>query len=174
MHAARAIELDPEDAEAYGVLGDAHLETGRYDEAEKAYQRMSQLGESLGSYGRLSGLKSIHGDSQGSIADLQAAIRLGQTSGAPRESVAWAQWQLASEHFGCGDLRAAEAGFHAALATYPDYLRALAGLGRSMRRGSASLRPSSGTGRRSESSRSRSTPPRWETSTRAWDKRARP
>ena len=128
VHAARAIELDPEDAEAYGVLGDAHLEMGRYDEAEKAYQRMSQLGESVGSYGRLSGLKSIRGDSQGSIADLQAAIRLGQTSGAPRESIAWAQWQLASEHFGCGDLRAAEAGFHAALATYPDYHRALAGL----------------------------------------------
>ncbi len=128
-HAAQAIELDPEDAEAYGVLGDAHLELGRYDEAEKAYQRMIQLDEGLGSYGRLSGLKAIRGDSRGSIADLEAAIRAGQASGAPRESIAWAQWQLGSEHFGLGDLEAAEVTFLAALATYPNYHRALAGLG---------------------------------------------
>lgn len=127
-HAAKAIAIDPNDADAHGVLGDAHLELGKYDEAEAAYQQMVRLDGSLGSYGRLSGLKNLRGDTKGAIEDLKLAVRVGQANGDPNESIAWAQWQLGSEHFGVGELAAAEAAYRDALATYPNYHRGLAGM----------------------------------------------
>ncbi|MGH7318056.1 MAG: tetratricopeptide repeat protein [Candidatus Rokuibacteriota bacterium] len=126
--AMKAIELDPADADAYGVLGDAHLELGGYEQAADAYHRMIQLRRDLASYGRLSGLKNLRGDTLGAIEDLQRAIDAGQADGQPRESIAWAQWQLGAEHFAVGDVTEAETRYLEALRTYPTYHRALAGL----------------------------------------------
>jgi len=129
IEATRAIELDPANRHAYGILGDAQLEVGRYAEAERTYGRMAELGMDLYAWSRLAGLKSITGDPEGAIADLQQAIADGQAARIPRESIAWAQWQLATECFNLGRLGAAEVGYEAALLTYPRYHRALAGLG---------------------------------------------
>jgi len=126
--AAKAIALDPSDSQAYGVLGDASLEMGQYEQAAHAYQRMFELQADLASYSRLSGLKNLQGDPEGAIADLERAIQAGQAAGQPRESIAWAQWQLGSEHLGLGRLHEAETQYRAALATYPNYYRATAGL----------------------------------------------
>lgn len=126
--ARRAIEMDPADPDAHGVLGDASLELGRYDAAARAYERMAELGPSLASYGRTSGLRSLRGDPRGAIEDLRRAVAAGRSSGQPPESVAWAQWQLGAEHFAIGELEAAEAQHRAALGTQPGYHRALAGL----------------------------------------------
>jgi tetratricopeptide (TPR) repeat protein len=126
--AAQALARDPDDPDALGILGDAHLELGGYEEADRAYQRMMRLDGSLGAYGRRSGLRALRGDAQGSMDDLKTAIAIGQASGAPRENVAWAQWQLGVEHFGAGDLSRAEASHMAALDTLPGYHRGLAGL----------------------------------------------
>jgi tetratricopeptide (TPR) repeat protein len=130
VQARRALELDSADGDASGVLGDALVELGRYDEAETAYAQMIRAKRDLASYSRRSGLKTLRGDSAGSMADLRQAIAAGRASAQPRESVAWAQWQLGDEHFAVGDLAAAEASYHDALATYPGYYRALAGLAR--------------------------------------------
>jgi tetratricopeptide (TPR) repeat protein len=126
--AAKAIALDPNDSQAYGVLGDAYLEIGQYEQAAHAYQRMLALHADLASYSRLSGWKNLQGDPEGAIADLERAIQAGQAAGQPRESIAWAQWQLGSEHLGLGRLHEAETQYRAALATYPHYYRATAGL----------------------------------------------
>ena len=126
--AAKAIALDPSDGQAYGVLGDASLEMGQYEQAAHAYQRMLALHADLASYSRLSGLKNLQGDPEGALADLKRAIQAGQAAGQPRESIAWAQWQLGSEYLGLGRLPEAEAQYRAALATYPHYYRATAGL----------------------------------------------
>ena len=128
VEAKKAIELDPQDSHAYGILGDAYLEVGKYEQAEGVYQKMIQLRGDLYSYGRLSGLKSLRGDSEGAVKDLERAIESGKAKSHPKESIAWAQWQLASEHFACGDVKAAEVRYLEALRTYPDYYRALAGL----------------------------------------------
>src|SRR5262249_56212818 len=72
--ARSAIELDPSDGHAHGVLGDALLELGKYEEAARAFQTMMSLDESLYSLARLSGLKSLRGDPQSAIADLRQAI----------------------------------------------------------------------------------------------------
>src|SRR4029450_13222059 len=68
--AQQAVELDPRDSHAYGILGDAYLEVGNYAEAAHAYQRMIQLQEDLYAYSRQSGLKSLWGDMEGAVADL--------------------------------------------------------------------------------------------------------
>jgi len=126
--AQRAIDLDPTDGYAYGVLGDAALETGRYAEARQAYERMIGLDASLYGLSRLAGLKSLEGDPEGAIADLERAIAEGQANERPAESIAWAQWQLGAEQAALGRLAASETNYRAALQTYPGYHRALAGL----------------------------------------------
>jgi tetratricopeptide (TPR) repeat protein len=127
--AAKAIALDPTDSHAFGILGDAQLEVGQYAEAERTYEHMAALDEDLYALSRRSGLKSLRGDVEGAIMDLERAIDDGRAAGRPTESIAWAQWQLATEHWNVGRLEAAEAGYQAALATTPGYHRALAGLG---------------------------------------------
>ncbi len=123
-----AIDLNPHEADALGILGDSRIELGEYTAAQDAYQRMVSLRENLASLSRLSGLKSLKGDTAGAIADLERAIVTGKASGEPAESIAWAQWQLGMEHFHIGRMKPAEAAFRSSLASFPDYYRGLAGL----------------------------------------------
>jgi tetratricopeptide (TPR) repeat protein len=129
IHARKALELDSGDGHAWGVLGDALLETGRYAEAEDAYGRMIAIGADLHALSRLAGLKSIRGDTTGAVADLERAVAEGRRARRPAESVAWALAQLGSEHFAVGQLDRAEARYLESLQTYPNYYRGLAGLG---------------------------------------------
>jgi tetratricopeptide (TPR) repeat protein len=127
--AGRAIALDPSDSNAYGVLGDAQLETGQYDAAAQAYARMAAIKDDLYSYSRRSGLETILGDNSAAVADLERAIADGRRDGAPAEAIAWAETRLAEDYFLLGKLDEAAAHDQAALATYPGYYRALASLG---------------------------------------------
>src|SRR5215813_5905850 len=128
VHATKAIELDSTDGDSYGILGDALMETGEYEKADDAYQKMMQLEESLYSYARRAGLKSVRGDSEGAMADLERAIAAGKTAKQPAESIAWAEWQLGNDHFTLGKLEKAEGFYRQSLATYPNYYRASAGM----------------------------------------------
>src|SRR5262245_44873621 len=128
-HARKALELDRGDGHAWGVLGDALLETGRYAEAEDAYGRMIAIEADLHALGRRAGLKSMRGDTTGALADLERAVAEGRAARRPAESVAWALTQLGSEHFAVGQLDRAEARHREALRAYPNYYRGLAGLG---------------------------------------------
>src|SRR5262249_13585830 len=96
VEARPAIALDPADAHAFGVLGDARLEVGQYEEADAAYRRMLELGSDLYSLSRWAGLVSLRGDTQRAIDALEQAARAGRAAGQPPESIAWVQWQLAA------------------------------------------------------------------------------
>lgn len=124
--ARRAVEMNPEDGDSYGILGDALLEVGQYAEAQAAYDTMMELEQSLYSYSRRAGLKSVRGDTNGAIADLERAVALGKDAQQPNETIAWTEWQLGMEHFAIGDLLKAERCFQQALESYPNYYRALA------------------------------------------------
>ena len=127
-HARKGIEMDATDGDSYGILGDALLEVGKYDEAKAAYEKMMQLEDSLYSRSRLAGLKSLQGDTAGSIVDLEQAIAVGKEAKQPAESIAWTEWQLGSDYFALGKLQEAERYYLQSLQTYPNYYRALAGL----------------------------------------------
>jgi tetratricopeptide (TPR) repeat protein len=126
--ATRAVAADPGDSHAWGVLGDAHLEVGRYAEADLAYRRMLETGDDLYAHARSAALPSLRGDVAGAIAALERALSRGRAEGRPAEALAWVEWQLGQEHWSRGDLAAAETAYRAALATVPGYHRALAGL----------------------------------------------
>ena len=126
--ARRAVEMNPEDGDSYGILGDALLEVGQYAEAEAAYDYMIELEQSLYSYSRRAGLKSMRGDNAAATADLERAVALGKAARQPSESIAWTEWQLGMEYFAIGDLSKSQEYFQQSLESYPNYYRALASL----------------------------------------------
>ena len=126
--ATRAVAIDPHDSGAWGVLGDARLEVGRYVEAETAYRHMLETADDLYAHARSAALSSLRGDVPGAIAGLERGLSGGRAEGRPAEALAWVEWQLGQEHWSRGRLDAAEAAYGEALKTFPGYHRALAGL----------------------------------------------
>jgi tetratricopeptide (TPR) repeat protein len=128
VQAAQAITLNPADGHAYGVLGDAFFEVGKYPQAQEAYRHMLQIQQDLYSYSRMAGLKSLRGDPHGAIADLEHAMQAGLAQKLPQENIAWVQWQLGNEFFMLGDLATAESWYQRSLKTFEHSHRALAAL----------------------------------------------
>lgn len=132
-HAIRLTELDPGRTYPYGLLCDALIELGDYDEAARVLKRMEGVksGINEGSETRRARLAFLRGDVAGARRHLTNALALALNLPVPqREAVAWYRWQLGEIAFAVGDYPAAERHYHDALTTFPDYYRALAGLGR--------------------------------------------
>ena len=111
----------------YGVLTDAYVELGRYDEAVTAAQRMIDLRPDLSSYSRASYLRELHGDVDGAIDAMRRAV----DAGAPRaEGTAWSQVQLGNLYYTKGDLVAAHNAYADALQRIDGYVFAIAGQAR--------------------------------------------
>jgi tetratricopeptide (TPR) repeat protein len=123
----RASQVNPYHAPAHGVIVDALIELGRYDEAIVAAQTMVDLRPDLASFARVSYVRELMGDRDGAIAAMEQAALAGA---ARAEHVAWVQVQLGNLHFDGGDLDAAEAAYETSVRNLPDYPAALAGLGR--------------------------------------------
>lgn len=129
-YATAAIDLKSEDSYAYGILGDAYIELGQYEDAKKAYETMVSLGPGLDSYSRISYMRELMGDVKGAIQAMKKAIEDGIKRNLPNENVAWAQYILGELYFNSGDLEKAEEQYNASLKTYDNYYYALAGLGK--------------------------------------------
>ncbi len=117
----------PQVARVYGVIADAQVELGRYDEAVATVQQMVDLRPDLASYSRVAYLRELYGDPEGAIDAMEQAVAAG---GPSRENTEWARVQLGNLHLGLGDLGAAEQAYAQALANIPDYVHALAGQAR--------------------------------------------
>jgi len=123
----KARELNPDRAYAYGVIADAQIELGQYSEAVDTLQAMVDLRPDMSSYSRISYIRELHGDIEGSIEMMQRAV----DSGTPNlESTAWVRTQLGNLYFNTGQLEAAEAEYQRTLQDHPNYVYAIAGLGR--------------------------------------------
>src|SRR6266705_1918140 len=81
--AQRAVDLNPTDAHALGVLGDAYLEVGKYEAARETYGTMTRLRADLYSFSRRSGLRSLTGDPEGALEDLGWRSRTAGRAGGP-------------------------------------------------------------------------------------------
>ena len=126
--AQKALTFDSEALEPYGPMGDAYIELGEYDRAEAAYEKMRTLQGPLYPRARLSMLKFLKGDPAAAIVEIHRAVEAGVEGNQPKEHIAWAQSKLGATLFQTGDLVAAARSYQDALATYPGYHRALAGL----------------------------------------------
>jgi len=123
----RAKQINPNRSYAYGVIADAQIELGHYAEAIQTLQAMVDLRPDLNSYSRISYLRELHGDTDGALQLMQLAV----DSGVPdSESTAWVRTQLATLYFNTGDLHRAELEYQHTLLDRPNYVYAIAGLGR--------------------------------------------
>jgi tetratricopeptide (TPR) repeat protein len=122
-----ALQYNNHSASIYGVLTDANVELGRYEEAIKTADQMVALRPDLKSYSRVSYLREIHGDMPGAIQAMQMAVSAGYPG---LEQTVWTTVTLGNLYEKTGDLKNAALAYNQALAQYPKYAFALAGLGR--------------------------------------------
>lgn len=128
--AERCIALRPKDALNYGVLGDAHLELGNYDEAFAAFDTMMQLRPSAAAYARASYARELQGDLNGALEAMRMSADA--TGGADVEGLAWAQAQAGELQLRLGRPAAAMQDFAAASQAFPGHPFAVAGYARAL------------------------------------------
>ena len=114
----RAQRLLPGSWRPYGVIGDALVELGRYDQAFAAFDRMVSLRPSLASYARVAYARELVGDREGAVSAMRLA--LDSAAGQP-EATAWAHVELAKLQLALGNATAARRHARAALRALPGY-----------------------------------------------------
>ena len=123
----RARRATPDLVRPYGVVADASIELGRYDEAERTLQRMIDLKPDLGSYARVSYFRELQGDLPGAVEAMRLAV---SASGGAGENAAHVQTLLGGLELTRGRRAAAARSYRAALQSFRDYAPARAGLAR--------------------------------------------
>src|SRR5215813_8707372 len=136
-HALRLAELDPGKSYPFHTLGDALLELGDYQGAATAFDQMQRLAAGLQGLTsvavdqRLARFAALRGDLEQAQWRLARALSSALAQPVPsRETVAWCYWQVGEMAFSAGQYESAEEYCRRALTTFPNYFRAVAGLGR--------------------------------------------
>jgi tetratricopeptide (TPR) repeat protein len=124
QNGTRALALDPESASYHGIVGDAQIELGMYDDAINSYQEMVDRRPDFDSFSRVAYARELYGDPEGSIEAMEFALQAG--SGTP-ENVAWAHVQLGNLWFTSGKLVEAQKAYGLSNRTAGAYAPALAG-----------------------------------------------
>lgn len=125
---ARALlARNPSDSGTVGLLGDALMEMGKYDEAGEAYKRMLELSPNLFSYNRVAYHRFVTGNASEALSWMNQAVRAGSDS---PENEAWCLVEFGDLLFKTGHVEDARAAYKQALSTFPGYHRANAALGR--------------------------------------------
>lgn len=112
-----------DDHDVWGQITDALVELGDYPGAVKAAQKMVDLRPDSSSYARVSYLRSLHGDSQGAIGAMTAALKA--TNPNDPEGIAWCHVQIGNELMNAGKREEAEREFDTALVIFPNHSLAL-------------------------------------------------
>jgi tetratricopeptide (TPR) repeat protein len=127
--AHRAQKVRNDDHDVWGQITDALVELGDYKGAVTAAQKMVDLRPDSSAYARVSYLRSLHGDTDGAIAAMNAAVKSANPN--DPEGVAWCHVQLGNELLNAGKLQAAERQFDEALQIFPEHRLAVEGKARS-------------------------------------------
>ncbi len=122
--AQNALKINPDNAYVYGVLVDANVELGNYEEAVAMSDKMQMMKPSLESYSRASYLREIYGDYPGSIAAMKLAVQAGLPGSEPQ---CWSKNTLGHLYETTGQLALAEQQYAGILAMRPSYAFALRG-----------------------------------------------
>jgi len=126
--AKRARDARPSDAWNYGVMGDALLELGDYDEAFHAFDTMAALRPNADAYARVSYARELRGDLAGALSVMQLAADA--TSAHDREAKAWYTAHVGELYLREGQLAEAEREYRRAAFYFPEYPHAMIGLGK--------------------------------------------
>lgn len=125
--AMEAVQSNPYNSFVYGLLCDANVELGNYDEAVSMADKMVSIRPDIRSYSRVSYIREIFGDLPGAIDAIHMAIAAGFPG---QEDTEWARMVLGHLYEDSNQLDKATEQYQAALNERPDYPFALAGMGR--------------------------------------------
>lgn len=125
--AEKARQINPSNAYVYGVLVDANVELGNYEQAVAVSDKMQQLKPSLESYSRASYLREIYGNYPSSIEAMKLAVQAGLPGSEPQ---CWSKNMLGHLYETTGQLGKAEEQYAGILSMRPSYAFALAGQAR--------------------------------------------
>ena len=133
-HADQLVAMEPRKAFSYQILGESLLELGNYEQAAEVFEQMQKLGgNGIGAQARLARLDWVRGKTDNARRRLENALAqaLAEVPVSP-ETVAWCRWQSGEFAFALGRYEEAEQRYREALADFPDYYRAIAGLARAL------------------------------------------
>lgn len=116
------VRENPEVPRYHGLLADAQIETGRYDDAVTTLQAMADLNPDASALTRIAYIREIYGDLDGAREVMASVAQQGGTG----ENAAWSLCEYARLQL-TTDPKNADALYDAALRLYPGYAPALAG-----------------------------------------------
>lgn len=114
----RAAETNPYNAVARGVIVDALVELGRYDEAGTELQEMVDLKPDLASFSRVSYFRELNGDVPGAIDAMRMALDATPELG---EDASWVYAQIGDLYFSIGKIAQARAAYEDGAAVASGY-----------------------------------------------------
>jgi tetratricopeptide (TPR) repeat protein len=124
----RARDLRPSDAWNYGVIGDASIELGEYEDAFAAFDHMVSLRPNAAGYARVAYARELQGNLTGALQAMQMA---GEATGAQDpEARAWYAAQAGELHLRMGQLADAERDYRRAAFLFPNHPFAMIGQGK--------------------------------------------
>jgi tetratricopeptide (TPR) repeat protein len=123
----KVLAIDPKNPAAFGLIGDAAVEMGDYDEAFDQYQKMLDIKPDLSSYGRSAHLLQITGDTRRATWLMMKGVAAGSPYA---ENTAWCRSQVALIYFAEGAYVPAEQVLEEGLKNLPNDYRLLAAMGR--------------------------------------------
>ena len=126
--ARRARDLRPDDAWNYGVMGDAQIELGDYEQAYGAFDTMMALRPSAAAYARVAYARELRGDLTGALQAMQMAAQA--TAPQDPEAQAWYAAQTGELNFKLGRTEDAERDFRYGTFVFPRYPLAMIGQGK--------------------------------------------
>ena len=124
----RARDLRPNDAWNYGVIGDALIELGEYEEGFNAFDTMMQMRPSAAAYARVAYARELQGNLTGALQAMQMAAEA--TTAHDLEAQAWYAAQVGELYLGMGMVEEAEREYRRAAFIFPHYPFAMIGQGK--------------------------------------------
>lgn len=125
----RAIDANPFNASAYGLLGDALFELGEFRAADAAYQQMVDRRPDVSSYVRTSYALQYRGKTRAAIEAMRLALKAAGPSG---ETTAWVRHQMGDIYAGLGDYRKSARHNQIGIEIAPGYVPPTVGLAESL------------------------------------------
>lgn len=122
-HFAKVIEYTREmtrtaasDPQTWGSLGDALMESGQYEPARAAFEKMLSIRPNLFSYNRMAYFRFINGDVEGGVAMMTDAVKAGARY---PENKSWCLVELGNMYFKTARWAEAEQAYNEALVLFP-------------------------------------------------------
>jgi tetratricopeptide (TPR) repeat protein len=128
--AQQLYQNNPEEPGILMIVGDAHLELGNYQEAEKAYEELMRKDRTALLATRRSRLAELKGNTREALSWMERAAEEERRARVSKEGGVWYQVRLGDLQFNSGHLEEAARHFEAARQVLPGCAPALAGLGR--------------------------------------------